>query len=54
MIKTMNQIIADGHKIISDSGETFKTQIGLYMVIWQRLSEHKFRRLEQYRIGLSI
>jgi len=45
---TMEQIRKDGFQIVSEDDSKMKTQKGKLVVIWERISNFKFRKLEAY------
>lgn len=52
--KTYDQIIAEGHIVVTDTEESFKTKLGNFIIVWKRISKFKFQRLEQYREGVNV
>lgn len=50
-IKTLDQILNDGHAILSNAEENFgvmKTRIHNKVTIWKQVSKNKFNRVETY------
>lgn len=52
--KTLDQILAEGHTVLSNGEEQLKTRVNQLIVIWKRISQFKFQRVEQFREGIVL